>query len=169
METFSAFLAIVSGIHRSPVDSPHKGQWHGAWDLFLSNDWMIEDITVIWLVYIASGIHIALSETVHNIRMLSKEARIYIYDRIVVFVVGFIQQHGFITIDCLLSIVFQTPIHRVWRLFDQSLLFVRETFYLFSIICDNRKWVMWFRIFGATSCYWSAIYYYNSSIFSMVV
>ena len=30
MGTFSALLAIVHGIHRSPVNSPHKGQWHGA-------------------------------------------------------------------------------------------------------------------------------------------
>ena len=30
METFSALLAIYAGIHRSPVISPHKGQWCGA-------------------------------------------------------------------------------------------------------------------------------------------
>ena len=30
METFSALLAILQGIHRSPVNSPHKGQWCGA-------------------------------------------------------------------------------------------------------------------------------------------
>ena len=30
METFSTLLAILRGIHRSPVNSPHKGQWHGA-------------------------------------------------------------------------------------------------------------------------------------------
>ena len=30
METFSALLAIVRGIHRYPVNSPHKGQWRGA-------------------------------------------------------------------------------------------------------------------------------------------
>ena len=30
VETFSAFLPFVSGIHRSPVNSPHKGQWSGA-------------------------------------------------------------------------------------------------------------------------------------------
>ena len=30
METFSVLLAICAGIHRSPVNSPHKGQWHGA-------------------------------------------------------------------------------------------------------------------------------------------
>ena len=30
METFSASLAICGGIHRSPVNSLHKGQWRGA-------------------------------------------------------------------------------------------------------------------------------------------
>ena len=31
METFSALLAICAEIHRGPVNSPHKGQWRGAW------------------------------------------------------------------------------------------------------------------------------------------
>ena len=30
METFSALLVFVRGLHRSPVDSTHKGQWRGA-------------------------------------------------------------------------------------------------------------------------------------------
>ena len=30
METFSVLLALCVGIHWSPVNSPHKGQWHGA-------------------------------------------------------------------------------------------------------------------------------------------
>ena len=30
METFSALLALGVGIHRSPVNSPHKDQWRGA-------------------------------------------------------------------------------------------------------------------------------------------
>ena len=30
MKTFSALLVICAGIHWSPVNSPHKGQWHGA-------------------------------------------------------------------------------------------------------------------------------------------
>ena len=30
METFSTLLALLRGIHRSPVDSPHKSQWRGA-------------------------------------------------------------------------------------------------------------------------------------------
>ena len=29
-ETFSALLALCEGIHRSPLNSPHKGQWRGA-------------------------------------------------------------------------------------------------------------------------------------------
>ena len=30
METFPIYWPLVRGIHRSPVDSPHKGQWRGA-------------------------------------------------------------------------------------------------------------------------------------------
>ena len=30
METFSHYWPFVRGIHRSPVNSPHKGQWRGA-------------------------------------------------------------------------------------------------------------------------------------------
>ena len=30
MEIFSALLVLCAGIHRSPVNSPHKGQWRGA-------------------------------------------------------------------------------------------------------------------------------------------
>ena len=33
METFSAW-PFVRGIHRSPVNSPHKGQWRGALMIF---------------------------------------------------------------------------------------------------------------------------------------
>ena len=39
----SMSLAFVRGIHRSPVDSPHKGQWHRALRFSLiyawTNDW----------------------------------------------------------------------------------------------------------------------------------
>ena len=28
---FPRYWPFVRGIHRSPVNSPHKGQWHGAW------------------------------------------------------------------------------------------------------------------------------------------
>ena len=37
METFSALLVLCAGIHRSPVNSPHKGQWRG--DLMFSLMW----------------------------------------------------------------------------------------------------------------------------------
>ena len=39
MESFSALLAIT-GIHRSPVNSPHKGQWRGAWMFSLICAWI---------------------------------------------------------------------------------------------------------------------------------
>ena len=39
METFSALLALCRGIHRSPADSPHKGQWRGIM-FSLICDWM---------------------------------------------------------------------------------------------------------------------------------
>ena len=44
METFSTLLALVRGIHRLPVNSPHNGQWRGV--LMFSvicarkNDWV---------------------------------------------------------------------------------------------------------------------------------
>ena len=40
METFSALLAILLGIHRYPVISPHKGQWGGALMFYLICAWM---------------------------------------------------------------------------------------------------------------------------------
>ena len=43
VETFSAVLAICArGVHRSPVNSPHKGQWRGAlmFSLVWINDWV---------------------------------------------------------------------------------------------------------------------------------
>ena len=42
MEIFSALLAFLCmwGIHRSPVNSPHKGQWRGALMLFLIFAWI---------------------------------------------------------------------------------------------------------------------------------
>ena len=30
LEIFSTFLVFVRGLHRSPMNSPHKGQWRGA-------------------------------------------------------------------------------------------------------------------------------------------
>ena len=52
METFSALLALVRGIHRSPVNSPHKGQWRGsfmfslisAWTKGWANNWDMGDL-----------------------------------------------------------------------------------------------------------------------------
>ena len=40
MEPFSASLAFVWGIHRSAVNSPHKGQWRGALMLSLICTWI---------------------------------------------------------------------------------------------------------------------------------
>ena len=40
METFSALLAFVWGIHRSPVNSPHKGQWRRALMFSLICTWI---------------------------------------------------------------------------------------------------------------------------------
>ena len=39
MEKFSALLALCVGIHRSPVNSPHKGQWRGALMFSLNCTW----------------------------------------------------------------------------------------------------------------------------------
>ena len=40
METFSALQAICAGIHRSPVNFPHKGQWRGALMFSLIYAWI---------------------------------------------------------------------------------------------------------------------------------
>ena len=42
METFSVLMVIsfVRGIHRSPVNSPHKGQWRGALMFSLICAWL---------------------------------------------------------------------------------------------------------------------------------
>ena len=41
METPSALLTLCAGIHRPPVNSPHKGQWRGAliFPLICANTW----------------------------------------------------------------------------------------------------------------------------------
>ena len=39
LKTFSVLLVLCEGIHQSPVDSPHKGQWGGALMLFLICVW----------------------------------------------------------------------------------------------------------------------------------
>ena len=44
MEIFPRFWPFIRGIHRSPVNSPHKGQWRGALMFYLicarTNDWV---------------------------------------------------------------------------------------------------------------------------------
>ena len=40
METYSALLALCWGIQRSPVNSPHKGQWRGALMFSLTCAWI---------------------------------------------------------------------------------------------------------------------------------
>ena len=65
METCSALLVFVRGIHRSPVNSPHKGQWREALVFSLicawRNIWVnsrdagelrryrVHDVTVMWV------------------------------------------------------------------------------------------------------------------------
>ena len=39
METFSVYSPFARGIHRSLVNSPHKGQWRGALTIFLICAW----------------------------------------------------------------------------------------------------------------------------------
>ena len=39
MKTVSVLLALCGGIHRLPVDSPHKGQWRGALTFSLICAW----------------------------------------------------------------------------------------------------------------------------------
>ena len=40
METFPRYWPFVRGIHRSPVNSPHKGQWRGALMFSLLCTWI---------------------------------------------------------------------------------------------------------------------------------
>ena len=40
METFPRYRPFVRGVHRSPVNSPHKGQWRGAWMFSLIYAWI---------------------------------------------------------------------------------------------------------------------------------
>ena len=39
VETFSVLLALCAGIHRSPVNSPYKGQWRGSLVFFMICAW----------------------------------------------------------------------------------------------------------------------------------
>ena len=47
METFSTLQALYAGNSRSPVNSPHKGQWSGALMFYLIGAWTNET-PVIW-------------------------------------------------------------------------------------------------------------------------
>ena len=38
-ENFPCYWPFLRGIHRSPVNSPHKGQWHGALMFSLIGTW----------------------------------------------------------------------------------------------------------------------------------
>ena len=42
---FPRYWPFVRGIHRSPVNSPHKGQWRGGLMFSLICDWMINWVT----------------------------------------------------------------------------------------------------------------------------
>ena len=46
IETFSASLAFVMGIYRSPVNSPHKGQWRGDLMFSLICAWKTGSVTI---------------------------------------------------------------------------------------------------------------------------
>ena len=66
METFSALLAFCAGIHRWPVNSPHRGQWRGALMFSLICAWIYGwrhhahyDVTVMWWIYIADITHVS--------------------------------------------------------------------------------------------------------------
>ena len=51
METFQGHWPFVRGIHRSPMDSPHKGQWRRASIFFIcawTNSWANNRDAVIW-------------------------------------------------------------------------------------------------------------------------
>ena len=61
METFSALLAFVREIHRSPVNSSHKGLWRGALVFSLICAWTKRSVAkvpnypkVLWLVNVCS-------------------------------------------------------------------------------------------------------------------
>ena len=48
MEAIWRYWSFVRGIHRSPVDSPHKGQWHELWCFFRSASEQTVETPVIW-------------------------------------------------------------------------------------------------------------------------
>ena len=46
METFSALLPLCGGIRRSPMDSPHKGQWRNAFMGFLWKSFPFNNVII---------------------------------------------------------------------------------------------------------------------------
>ena len=50
VETFSALLALLLGIHRWQVNFPHKGQWRGALMFYLICAWINGEYTIVRLV-----------------------------------------------------------------------------------------------------------------------
>ena len=52
MGTFPLYWPFVRGVHRSPVNSPHKGQWRGSFMFSLicawTNGWVINRNSTYW-------------------------------------------------------------------------------------------------------------------------
>ena len=73
METFSMLLTFARGVHRSPVDSPHKCQWHRAlmstllcaWSNGWANNQDTSDLNIHHAHYVSTGmifLHIPLKQ-----------------------------------------------------------------------------------------------------------
>ena len=77
---FPRYCPFVSGIHRSPVNSPHKGQWRGALMFSLIWAWIIgwvnnreagdlrryqahHDVIVIWWLYLVLAFTLVILKT----------------------------------------------------------------------------------------------------------
>ena len=43
---FPRYWPFVRGIHRSPLDSPHKGQWHAALTFYLISAWTYDWVNI---------------------------------------------------------------------------------------------------------------------------
>ena len=81
-ENITALLAFVRGIHRSPVDSPHKGHWRGSSSSSSSNSsivsWYFTWICVFPVRYCCS---LCLLFWVNNIRtMVQNSAGLAVFD-----------------------------------------------------------------------------------------
>ena len=70
METFSALLAICAEIHRSPVNSPHKGQWRGALMFSLISVWINVMLTHWCMDKVASVLTFGSMSRTNNISAL---------------------------------------------------------------------------------------------------